>query len=552
MMLGSVYSKTVRERTLGTVIAVASVAVVTLGAVAAYADLEETIEQLAESYPEPLLALLGLSASSGATGLVISEMMNFIAPLVLCGIAISMGSGAIAGEEREGTLDSLIVNPHSRTKVALSKAGAILTVAVAGGALTGVATHWTVRLAGSSAGGLLLGDATMHLVAITLFFGMLALCAGAWSGNATLSNAIAVGVLIVSFLGAGLLPLIQGLEGLARIFPWYYLNAAEPLMNGVDWGHLGILIAASAALVAGAVLGVSRRDLHSGGTQSLLDVLRDNPRIGRWAAKLSGKAQVSGIWRKTLGDSRAIALVGGAAIFYLAVLIGPLFNALSDALAQIADSFPEAILSMVGFADLSTPEGFYVAEVFSLVVPGAVIAVTMMMGIRALAGEERHGTMDLLLTNPVSRTKIVLEKTAAMLVVCAVLGLATFAGTAAGNVIGGLGMSYAGIAAASLQAVGIGAVFGLVGMAASAALGRSKPAVYGAVGVTLVAYAANAFLPVSEHLADWARLSPFYYYLQNQPLTNGISWPNMAVMTGISAVLLGLSVLSFRSRDLRG
>ena len=46
----------------------------------------------------------------------------------------------------------------------------------------------------------------------------------------------------VSYIGAGLLPLVEELLDIVRVFVWYYCDSSEPLINGVAWGNLGILI----------------------------------------------------------------------------------------------------------------------------------------------------------------------------------------------------------------------------------------------------------------------------------------------------------------------
>ena len=60
-----------------------------------------------------------------------------------------------------------------------------------------------------------------------------------------------------------------------------------------------------------------------------------------------------------------------------------------------------------------------------------------------------------------------------------------------------------------------------------------------------------SYFPVSANLAEWARVSPFYYYAQNQPLSNGISWTNLGVLLGAGVLAVAASVLFFERRDIR-
>lgn len=159
--------------------------------------------------------------------------------------------------------------------------------------------------------------------------------------------------------------------------------------------------------------------------------------------------------------------------------------------------------------------------------------------------------MGLLLANPVSRTRVVCEKAVAMVVHVAILGILTFVGTALGSILGGLGISFASIAAASLLATLLGLVFGAASLALGAATGRMAITVSGTVGVAFVLYLLNSFPPLSDALEDYANLSPFHYYLSGDPLANGMQWSHAAVLAAPAATLVALAVVLFGRRDLR-
>lgn len=89
-------------------------------------------------------------------------------------------------------------------------------------------------------------------------------------------------------------------------------------------------------------------------------------------------------------------------------------------------------------------------------------------------------------------------------------------------------------------------------MLLGAATGKVRVAAYGAIGVTLAAYFAFSFLPLAESLADYAKWSPFHFYLGSDPLTNGMAWGNAAVLAGIFLSLIALSIPLLQRRDLRG
>jgi ABC-2 type transport system permease protein len=178
------------------------------------------------------------------------------------------------------------------------------------------------------------------------------------------------------------------------------------------------------------------------------------------------------------------------------------------------------------------------------------MVVTVAIGSRAIAGEEEHRTMGLLLANPIKRSTVVYQKTLAMILSSIGVGLAIFAGVSIGSLLGGLGMDIGNIAATSLLVTLVGAVFGAFAMAVSAASGSVKVAAYSTVGIALVFYVMNAFLPFSTSLAGMARVSPFYYYLTSDPLNNGMDWAHGSVLVVVALVLVLASASLFQRRDL--
>ncbi len=138
-----------------------------------------------------------------------------------------------------------------------------------------------------------------------------------------------------------------------------------------------------------------------------------------------------------------------------------------------------------------------------------------------------------------------------MILNAVIVGAATFAGVVGGSVIAGIGLSVAGVAAASLLATLLGLAFGMLALAVSAATGRAATAVYATIGVALASHLLNSYLPLTNRFSGWARWTPNYYYLTSDPLVNGLSWGHAAVLAAVVASLLVVSVVLFDRRDIR-
>jgi ABC-2 type transport system permease protein len=396
---------------------------------------------------------------------------------------------------------------------------------------------------------------TIHLLANVVFYGMLAFAIGAWTGSRGMASGIPAGLMVVGFIAVGLFPLIEGWENVAKVFPWYYFDGAEPLRNGVSFGHLGVLVGSSALLGAAAYVGVNRRDLkgQTVGT-TLLDRLRSNPLTQKIVDRIAGSARVSRIWIKTASEHQGLLIVVGYVMFLImGVLMGPLYSLMDNLLLEYADSLPEEIWAFAGSggAGMSTPAGFYEVETFGMMVPISTMVMAIVIGSRGLAGEEANRTMGLLLANPLKRRTVVLQKTYAMIALTAAVGFFIWAGVWIGSLLGGLGISPLNIAAASLLGTMLGLVFGAVALALSAATGRARVAVFTTVGIGLVTYLVNSLAILNDTVDSFAVFSPFNYYLTNEPLTNGMHWGNLTVLVVVFVALIAASVALFDRRDLR-
>ena len=548
-MLAGVFTKTVRDRWLAFVIGSVVIGLFTLFGMAVYSGIDLSFYA---DLPEAFLGLMGISDLTDISGLSYGAIFSFMGAMTLAGLAIWVGAGAIAGEERNGTLSLLLGNPKSRTHVLLAGSGALVLLTALGALIMLVGGVLSPVILGVGIGDRDLGALTFHLFANALIYGFMALAIGAWTGNGGLATGVAVGVMVVSYIAVGLLPLLEGLEDFARLFPWYYFDGSDPQFNGVDWAHIAVLAAGSGILTVLAVIGFNRRDLKGRSVgRTMVDRLRSSPLTHRIVDRLAGSAAVSRVWTRTVSEHQALVVVTAYVMALVGVLYGPLYSLLPAGVLGMADQLPKELLALVGNADMSTPEGFYTIEGFGFVVPIALILVTVVVGSRAFAGEEANRTMGLLLANPVKRSTVALEKTVAMVIIAAVLGLVTFGGTLLGSAIGGLDMQAGNIAAICMHATLLGLVVGGIALLLSAATGRVRWAVQGSVGFALVAWLLNSYLPLNDSVARFAQLSPFYYYLGNDPLVNGIHWGHAALLAGLFLAMAALSVVLFERRDLR-
>jgi ABC-2 type transport system permease protein len=550
-MLANVFTKSVRDRATSMLIGAFSIGVLLWFGMAVYRDID--IGFYYENLPPAILDLMGIPSTGDVAGIAVGAMYNLMGAFTLAGLAISMGAYAVAGEERDGTLGLLLGNPLSRTGVLGSKATSLVVVTALGSLILWVfaliVPGWLdVDMTGIDVNALMIA-----LFFNALVYGFLALGIATWTGNRSLGSGVAVAVMLIGYLGASLLPLIENMADWARIFPWYYFTGSNPVVNGTNWGHIGILAGLSVLFGGVAFVGVVRRDLKQKSTdRTIVDRLREDPRTQKIMEKIAGSARVSRISIKTASEFQGLLVVTAVIMFYMGLLMPLFYSFIPADFRELVESFPDALVAMIGGADMGTFEGFLQAEIFSITGPVAILVVTIVMGARALAGEEERHTMGLLLGNPITRSRLIVEKAIAIVAYSMAIGVATFVGTWLGSLIASQDASTVNLAATSGLLTLMGLAFGGLALAIGAATGRSRVASGTATGVALLAYFMFSFFPLSETFEPWANLSPFTLYLGSDPLVNGMAWGDGLILLGLFIVLTAASVPLFQRRDLRG
>lgn len=553
-MLGSILTKCLRDRWLGTTVGMAVVGAFLVLAMASYQQVDTT---LYDQLPEAIRSVMGIPEGADPAALAYSVMYGMIASLTLAGLALSMGASSVAGEERDGTIGVLLGNPRSRRQLLASKAGAMVLLVTLGALLALGAGYLAPALLDVEIGQAHVLAVVVHLWLNALLWGAAAMAVGALTGNRALASALTGGVMVLAYFLVGLLPLLEAVADLARVVPWYWFDGHDPLTNGIAPGYAGLQVGLVVVLTAGAWWRVDGRDLRqASGTRGvvvdLLDRVRRDERAARILERLAGTARVRSIAVRATSEGQALVIVTAAAMFgMMGVMLGPMYVAIADSVADLQASLPETLLALAGGGDMSTPAGFYQLETFGLMAPIATILVAAAVGARALAGEERDRTMAVLLANPVPRRRVVLENVVAMVVHTTVVGVATFAGVTLGAVVAGLELSITGVAAACLHVTLLGVLFGTVALLLGAVTGRVRVATMGTVGLATAAYLADALLGITESLSGWARVSPFEWYLGGDPLLEGVQWSSVALFVGTTLVLVTLAVRAFERRDLR-
>jgi ABC-2 type transport system permease protein len=115
-------------------------------------------------------------------------------------------------------------------------------------------------------GGISAGDSAafaLHLVLFGLVTGAVALALAGATGRKAVAVGGAAAVGVVGFLINGFAPLVDAVDWLKYVSPFYYYAEHDPLGRGVDLADLAILAGATALLTAVAAISFRARDLRA-------------------------------------------------------------------------------------------------------------------------------------------------------------------------------------------------------------------------------------------------------------------------------------------------
>ena len=244
-------------------------------------------------------------------------------------------------------------------------------------------------------------------------------------------------------------------------------------------------------------------------------------------------------------------VIGLGTLTIITAAFWPSLETSLDDFRTMLDSLPEGILSLFGSSDataLLTPTGFLNSRLYASIGAIVICLFAGSMSTAAIAGEEKDGTLDLLLAQPVSRTRVVMESFAAVAVLTFGLAVALGAILLILNPLVDTGLAFSKVAGATIGVTVLGLVFGAAALALGG-LGATRGTVIGVTsGLVLGTWFINGLAPLITELEWLQRFTPFFWFLETEPLDGGLG-PEVLVLVVVIVALVALAVWSFDRRD---
>lgn len=217
---------------------------------------------------------------------------------------------------------------------------------------------------------------------------------------------------------------------------------------------------------------------------------------------------------------------------------------------QAIEGLPDALKAFAGGeGDPVSPGGYMQGQFFASLGAWLFFAFGVARGGRAIAGEEEDGTLELVVAAPVSRARIVAERTLAMAVELFVVAVATWLTLVILGPPFELDLPVADYAA-GVAGLALGAwVFGALALAVGAATGRPGIA-YGVGGAAAaLAFLATVLAPLTDLINDRRELSPGWQSFGTRPIETGFHGGDMALLVAEGLVIVAVGTWLFLRRD---
>jgi ABC-2 type transport system permease protein len=257
------------------------------------------------------------------------------------------------------------------------------------------------------------------------------------------------------------------------------------------------------------------------------------------------------IWRRILWEQRVrLPLILAFALAWGFLLV-TLFGHLSPQERNLGPQQVQIALRLLGIDPLAA--WVTVGQEHPLFL-GAASLFLVGGGIRAIAGELEGGTLELVLTRPVSRARYLLSWIAVLVPGAAAIALAYSVGCIAAwelfDPAGGTLHPWNMLESAAYTTLLLTAIAGISLLCSSRSSERGR-ALSWAVGLVLGSYAWNFLLSLVDTLRPLARLSPWWYYAPGAMIEHGdLPWADAGVLLAITLGCGAIAFVVFGRRDL--
>jgi ABC-2 type transport system permease protein len=447
--------------------------------------------------------------------------------------ALAAATGAARADEDRGIVEMVLATGLSRMRAIVARVAAfafaslVASLAASFGLILGaIAGRESFPIGPALEVAVLLAAITICSYCVVLLIAQLA--------AARFATGLAGAVLLGLFLLNSLSRTFDWLDTPRWLSPFRYYELSQPLPPGGNFDVLATLVLFGIAVVAAALaaLAFMRRDLGS----ALFP-------LGPSARPPSYEVSRTLIWRipvlRGVYDRRV-----GLVVWTIGVsVVAALFVVLTKTMVQPLLAIPGLAAYFAAFVHGGVYSSFLAFIWFGFA--QLLLAGFAITQVARWSAEDSDGRLEMILSNPVSRTRVLLERAIVLAVGASVIAAASGLAVGVEAHYQAIGVDSRRLAEASALLVPFTLVIGAVGGLLVARIPRGTVGILGVY--VFLSYLMLQFGPIFNFPAWVQNLSAFKLY--GQPLTDGVDLTGLAIMIAIVLVGFGVSVAAMRRRD---
>lgn len=202
---------------------------------------------------------------------------------------------------------------------------------------------------------------------------------------------------------------------------------------------------------------------------------------------------------------------------------------------------------------ITSPAGYLNSQYFANILPILLLVFAIGLAAWSIGGDEAAGTLELLLANPISRWRLALERSGALVVEIAALTAVAGLGLVALAPATGLskGLTPDRILEATVAAGLLALTFAALAFAIGAATGSRGGAMSTAAALAVGLFMIEGLAEQVKVLRPIREASPWHWFLGTDPIRQGLLWRSWALPVLVSCAVLVAGSLVFSRRSLR-
>jgi ABC-2 type transport system permease protein len=223
----------------------------------------------------------------------------------------------------------------------------------------------------------------------------------------------------------------------------------------------------------------------------------------------------------------------------------------TKALTDMVESSKE-LMEAFGAQNLATASGYLDGQMYALMLPLLLSGFAIAVITALTSGDEDAGRLELLEALPVTRPSVWLTRLAAVVVGVVAIALLTALVVSASITPFSLhGVTVGRIFVVTFACAALALFHAAVAYAVGGAGGSRGLSVGVAIAVLVAGYVASYLLPLSDALAGFRKLSPWYWAIGNQPVTEGLPGAWIVLLLVATAALVVFGTIAVTRRDVR-